>query len=234
MKKILFLIFLCHITISCSNNVDEKENLKKRDLSFTKDTTNADSIGRDSILQDTLMVITEKSYLESFLENPIDLQQFKKDYGPSNSGGMNGGLLYKPDSAGMYLRFMLFNGNSDRNRKLRISEGQKFKQLQFYVYRYGKTVGDFFDTNEILVGFKCKLEDESLGKANLVGKTEKEIIDLFGNGYSSYKNYRIYENNNRVLSLYITESKVLWVKYYHLASPFSKDNIPALLLEFDI
>ena len=233
MIKTLSIIFLCIITFSCSNYISQKEN-QKEDVTFVKDDSiDTKAIIKDSILQDTLKVVVEKSYLESFLENPIDFQQFKKDYGPSNSGGINGGPLYKPDSVGMYLRFMLFNGNRDRNRKLGISEGQKFKELQFYVYRYGKTVGDFFNTNEILVGFKCKFKDPSVKKADLVGKTKKEINVLFGNEYIRYKNYRIYEKNNRVLSLCFDGQIVLWTKYYHLMSPVHKDNIPELLLEFN-
>ncbi len=238
------------ISISCiglfSCASPSQKPSKVEDTNFSqvkKDTSEVNSVKVDSINlepgykpieidSNKVIEISNDTTIQDFLINPIDFQQFKEDNGPSNSGTANKTGLYKPNQAGMYLRFMLFQGNRARIKKLKLPDSFGMTELQFFVYRFGTEVGDFYDSNELLVGIKCRIRDPALGQANLVGKHITLIEKQFGKDFIQHDNCIIYQYQNRVLSLNIQGGNVSWFKYLYLAEPVTSNNIPKRLLKF--
>ncbi len=100
--------------------------------------------------------IQEKISTDALLQNPFDLQQFKKAKGPSNSGGADvQPYYYKPDEKGVFFRFFLFrspqtfmySGNGDKKFPVRSGTG-----FQIVTYKFlGKYRDAFLDPTETLI-----------------------------------------------------------------------------------
>jgi hypothetical protein len=114
-----------------------------------------------------------------------------------------------------------------------MDEGALLREFQIYVYHFGKNQGfDFYNDDEVLVGFSCAGIHEALGRANIIGKSLQEIEELFGSEYIDCDSIKIYQHNNRVLSLKLKSSKVEWIKYFHQSSKVEKGKIPDHLIMF--
>lgn len=258
MKRItsLIVLLLALILYSCVN--EEKEDAEYENLFPDKVDLESVSLNKNLLQKkthDTIndgsdiekrteqneKIIPKTEYLKDFLSEPINLIEFKKKYGSSNSGQLKPNkYYYKPEDEGFYYKYMLFNSLGFRKNPMRylngkiMSEGDLFKSFQIYVYHFGNTGSfDFYDKNEVLIGFRSAGIHEALGKANLVGKTLQEIEELFGNDYIVMGNIKIYQHNNRVLSLKLNSSKVEWIKYYHQSSKVEKEKIPEHLIIFN-
>ena len=184
--------------------------------------------------------------IQSLLMDPIDLSEFKKSYGPSNSGAGCSEFptewRHQPEKKGFYYEYMFF---WKLRREIRfldggpMSEGELFRNFKINVYHLGdNSEFDFYDNNEVLIGIRSAGSHEALGKLNLVGKSLKEIDSLFGNDYIEKKNVRIYHYNKRVLSLQFKTiqhvDKVESFIYSHLSRELDASNIPDMLLNFII
>ena len=199
-----------------------------------------DKVDSTKIAEPDEEIITKTKYLKDFLLEPINLIDFKSKYGPSNSGGCCSGnpkeWMYKPEKEGFYYQYMLFRKLNEMqlaNGKV-MNETEQFRKFQIYVYHFGKNKEfDFFSDNEVLIGFSCAGIHEALGRANIVGKSFQEIEELFGNEFIDCDSIKIYQHDNRVISLKFKSSKVEWIKYFHQSSRVEKEKIPEHLIRFN-
>ena len=256
MRHQIYILLISLLIINCNNESKEdtesenlfRDNIDLESVSLNKNLLQEktlDSINDDSNTakktEQNVKIISKTQYLKDFLSEPINLIDFKKRYGPSNSGQLKANkYYYKPKDEGFYYKYMLFNGLGFGKNPMRylngkiMSEGDLFNSFQIYVYHFGHTGSfDFYDKNEVLIGFRSAGMHEALGKANLTGKTLQEIEALFGNDYIEAGNIIIYQYNNRVLSLKLKSSKVEWIKYYHQSSKVEKEKIPEHLIIFN-
>ena len=231
-KNAIVLILL--VSFSCTNcgeNPVEDKKIPRSDASNNQHKS-------DSVENLTLTAI------QSLLMEPIDLKEFKKSYGPSNSGAGCSEFptewRHQPEKKGFYYQYMLFHKLQEDMRYLdgkTMNEYDLFKNFRLFVYRFGDNGEfDFYDNTEVLIGLRSSGAHEALGKLNLVGKSLKELDEFFGNDYIEKKNVRIYHYNKRVLSLQITKiqdvEKVESLIYLHLSKELDKNNIPDMLLNF--
>jgi hypothetical protein len=169
----------------------------------------------------------QKEELAAFLAAPIDLVAFKKKKGPSNNGAFKANRwIHRPNRVGFYYRYMLFStpGGYD--------EGDRFSGFSVVVYKFGKIVGDYYDTREVLVGIWCRLRDPDLGQADLVGRPVPEIKSRFGEPFAAVGDVLVYQHRGRALSVHTTEDTVDWFQYVWLSREIEQPTaVPELLLQ---
>jgi len=153
---------------------------------------------------------SENLKLASFLENPIDLQEFKnktkRDVTTSVANGME--YYFHPkinDSI-----FYSYNFISTINRPRKINE--------IVVFKYGKNQHNYDDKTEILIELKIDNKDSDLGQANLIGLTKTELESEFGTNYLTLDNGIAYSNKNNVLIIELEDSKVKSFRYIKLST----------------
>jgi len=120
-----------------------------------------------------------KDELAAFLAAPIDLVAFKKKKGSSNSGSFKASRwIYRPKRPGFFYQYMLFSTPEG------YGESERFSGFSVAVYKFGREVGDYYDTNEVLVAIWSRLRDPDLGQADLVGRLVPEIKARFGEPFA--------------------------------------------------
>jgi hypothetical protein len=192
--RIQVLITFLLVFISCKN-VAEKEN---EQVQIVTDST--------GLKIETVEKQIENSNLTSFLENPIDLQEFKKKKKQSLSTVTNGAEYYwnpKINDSIHYLYSFLPNDPFQ----------SKIEQLEIVVFKFGKNKHSWEDKTEILIELKVEAQDSILGKANLVGLTKTELETEFGSKYLTFDNRIVFSNKNKVLILELENSKVKSFNY---------------------
>jgi len=148
--------------------------------------------------------------LASFLENPIDLQSFKKvkniNYTTTSvSNGMD--YHFQPiikDSIFYTYNYPVKN----------FTDSNKIDQV--IVFKHGKNKHTYDDKTEILIELRIFNKDVDLGKANLVGLTKMELESEFGTDYLTLGNRITYSNKNKILILEIENSEVKSYRYIKL------------------
>ncbi len=249
MKNLIPVVYFSVILFSCTNSSDTKNESSgsiedPNDSVSTVNTIHPDrKTDTIKVVDDTTVSIDLKeenisntAFFERFLMEPINLSEFKNKYGPSNSGACCTGSpenLHEPPKDGFYYQYMFFwkLASMRYSDGSAMSEGDLFMSFQIYVYHFGNNHDfDFFNNDEILIGLSCAGSHPGLGQANLVAKSLSEIEKLFGNDYIDLDSIKIYQYNNRVLSLKFNSSKVESYKYFHLSSMVSKNKVPKALL----
>ncbi|MWW26906.1 hypothetical protein [Algibacter lectus] len=161
--------------------------------------------------------------LTSFLENPIDLQDFKSKKKQSLSTVMNGKEYYlnpKINDSILYLYSFLPN----------VPFQSKIEQLEIVVFKFGKNKHSWEDNTEILIELNVKAQDINLGKANLVGLSKTELESEFGTEYLTFDNAIVYSNKNRVLIVEFSDSKIKSYNYIKLnTEKIDKDLIGQII-----
>ena len=195
--KIQVLITLFLFFISCKN-VTEKESEKTQII--------IDSTG---LKIETVEKQIENSNLTSFLENPIDLQEFKKKKKQSLSTVMNGAEYYWNPKINDSIHYLYSFLPNDRFQS-------KIEQLEIVVFKFGKNKHSWEDKTEILIELKVEAQDSILGKANLVGLTKMELETEFGSEYLILENGIAYSHKNKVLIIELDNSKVKSYRYLKL------------------
>ena len=235
--KILKSIFLLILIVGCNGESNKVESIKiEKEASVQLDTMLIDS----TIMVEEVLS-PERIKLEELLNNPLDLENYKTEYGTSNNGAAaTRDLYYQPDTMGFYYRYMLFH----KLRNVLVShpsESDLFYKFQIVVYKFGETVGDFYDANEELIAIECAMENETLGDLNLYGMENVEVEQKFGEPDRVEEMQSFYVNDNAVLSLHYTlmsdsmneRIKVDWFKLVHINSTFSLNKkIPDYLLNY--
>ncbi|WP_225037347.1 hypothetical protein [Winogradskyella sp. SM1960] len=160
--------------------------------------------------------------LTSFLENPIDLQEFKnktkRDVTTSVTNGMEYHFHPKINDSIYYS----YNFISTINRPIEINE--------IIVFKYGKNQQRYEDKTEILIELKINNKDSDLGKANLIGLSKTELESEFGTNYLTLDNGIAYSNENKVLIIELEDSKVKSFRYIKLSTEkIDKDLIEQII-----
>jgi hypothetical protein len=165
--------------------------------------------------------------LAAFLTAPIDLVAFKKKKGPSNNGAFKASRwIYRPKRPGFFYQYMLFS----TPREYR--ESERASGFSVVVYKFGKEVGDYYDTNEMLVAIWCRLSDPDLGHADLVGRLVPEIKARFGEPFAVVGDVLVYQRHGRALSVHTKDGAVDWFKYVWLSRNIDAPGaVPELLLQ---
>ena len=176
------------------NAVDALENLKMELVSKSK------------------LEIKSNSILVEFLENPIDLQSFKKlkDINYATTGVSNGkDYHFHPkikDSIFYIYNYPTINFTDSK------------KNDQVVVFKHGINKQTYDDETEILIELRIFNKDADLGKANLIGLSKTELESEFGTDYLTLDKRIIYSNKNKVLILEIENSKIKSFNYIKLST----------------
>ena len=195
--KIRVLTTLLLVLISCKN-VTKKET---EQVQLVVDST--------GLKIETVEKNSENLKLTSFLENPIDLQEFKTKKQQSLSTVVNRKEYYlnpKINDSILYLYSFLPNDPFQ----------SKIEQLEIVIFKFGKNKHSWEDNTEILIELKVKVQDINLGKANLVGLSKTELESEFGTEYLTFDNGIIYSNKNKVLLVEFNDSKIKSYNYIKL------------------
>jgi len=165
--------------------------------------------------------------LTAFLTAPIDFITFKGKKGPSNSGSFKANpWIYRPKEPGFFYQYKLFGTPTQ------YSEGERFRGFSVVVYKFGKEIGDYYDSNETLVAIWCRLRDSDLGQADLVGRFVPEIKARFGEPFAVVGGILIYHRHGRALSVHTKDGTVDWFKYVRLSRDIDAPGaVPELLLQ---
>lgn len=171
--------------------------------------------------------LKQKDELAAFLAAPIDLVSFKRKKSGSNSGGLSvNSWFYRRRQPGFFYQYMLFDTPE------RYSESDRFSGFSIVVYKFGKRIGDYADTNEMLVAIWCRLRDSDLGQANLVGAPVPEIKARFGEPFAVVGDNLVYHRDGRALSVHTKDGAVDWFKYVRLSRHIDAPGaVPELLLQ---
>lgn len=176
--------------------------------------------------------------VERLLQNPFDLQKFKKAKGPSNSGLADTKTYFiKPDSKGRYFYFFLFRApgafvySGEKSKKTVVRSGSGFRMVTYKPL--GKYQDDYFDPTETLVEVEASYNDPDLPELAFVGLDTLSVKLALGEHFIRQKDSFIYASNNSVLLLNIREGKVKCLKYARISQIFSQDNVSPELLEMN-
>jgi len=173
------------------------------------------------------------SPINNLLNNPFDLQKFKKKKGQSNSGGANKKAYYfKPNEKGFMMRFMLFppyGGYMGKDTSFLIKYPEAITIITFKPN--GKHQDMFLDPNETLIEITLRLNDKDLPQLAFVGIDTTSIKEKLGSDFFRKDNCFIYANKKAALTLKISGKSVQWVKYTRLNFEMNANNIPTELLK---
>ena len=173
------------------------------------------------------------SSTEALLKNPFDLQKFKKEKGPSNSGVADVRKYYfKPQEKGIYFYFFLFRSSQTfvykgtEDKKTIVRSGTGFRIVTYKPL--GKYRDSYFDPTETLIEVEASYNDPDLPELAFVGLDTISVKKKLGVGFVRKANCFLYSKNENVLVLNITDGVVRCLKYARLNKPFSKDDITKL------
>jgi len=205
--KILFLVF-----ISCSSKPDQKVGEVE---------VYVDSAG---LRIEMVEKPSENSMLISFLENPIDLQEYKKVKGKSLSSVAKGrSYYYRPNiKDSIFYNYSSFPANSDWT---------KMEPLRITVFKFGENKHSWEDTTEILIELRVEGKDEDLKAANLIGYTKDQMEAVFGQNYLILDHRMIYSYNNKILIVTLEDATVSAFRYLKLNTNSIDTNLIKQILE---
>ena len=198
--KITILTILFLALLSCKDVTERKPNEPKSD--------------RFELLPEPDKAEKEKylknQNLTSLLENPIDLQKFKKSKNRNyTTTGVSNGTDYYFEPKIKDSIFYTYNYPTEN-----FTDSKRIDQI--VVFKYGKNKHTYEDENEILIELRIFNKDLDLGKANLVGLTKTELESEFGKTYLNFEDGIAYSNKNKVLILELENSKVKSYRYIKL------------------
>ncbi|SDY14492.1 hypothetical protein SAMN05444411_1383 [Lutibacter oricola] len=191
MKKIKSIIFLI-ILLAFSCKQTEKKN-------FEKNQPQIDSLNLNKKISE--------SELNKFLENPIDLIEYKKNKKNWISTVTGNQPFYEK----FKLRDSIFYEYTYPNEKLDLNRLDKIVVIKFRENKH-----TYNDETEKLIELNIFNKDSILRKANLVGLTNSQREIKFGKENLKIENEYIYFNENKLLILTIKNDKVDSYKYLRL------------------
>ena len=148
------------------------------------------------------------SSLVQFLDNPIDLLDFKKKKGMEFTTSVTNGTKYYFQPRIKDSIFYIYYYPDFKKESIQID--------QFVVFKHGENKHTYEDQTETLIEFRIYNPDSDLGKANLYGLTKAELESEFGTDYLTFENGIAYSNKNRVLTIELKNSKVKSFRYIKL------------------
>jgi hypothetical protein len=179
-----------------------------------------------------LMTNVNNKRRDELLDNPFDLQKFKKIKGQSNSGGAPKNTYYfKPVTKGFYYRFMMFKPMAGYIGEIPSNDIHYEGGLTVITYKpFGKYRSSYFDPTETLIEVVAIMNDQDLPELAFVGLDTVDIKKKLGDDFIRKENCFIYYKDKNVLVLKIKGKKVEWLKYTRLNYIINKDNIVPDLL----
>jgi hypothetical protein len=202
---ILFLVF-----ISCQN-VTEKETEQVQIV--------VDSTG---LKIETVEKNPKNLKLTSFLENPIDLQEFKNIKKKAFTTGVTKGMTYHLHPQIKDSIFYQYNYLNQWRPRL---------TAEIVVFKNGENKHTYDDKTEILIELKVFGKDSDLGKANLIGLSKAELETEFGSDYLPFVNGIIYYNKNKVLIFELDNLEVKSYRYIKLNTESVDQDLIRQILE---
>ncbi|WP_040281004.1 hypothetical protein [Psychroserpens damuponensis] len=195
--KVLFLLVL--VCVSCKDATENTlDDLKSDRFELLPEPDNAEK-----------ETFYKHLRLTKFLENPIDLQEFKLKKGQSLSSVTNGlDYHFQPDiKDALFYRYGAFPFQNSKD---------KIAPIDIIVFKHGINKHNWNDTTELLIEFTVSGKDDDLKSANLVGLTTTELELQFGSDYQLSDNKMVYTMGNKALIIELQNSKVTWFKYIKL------------------
>ena len=157
--------------------------------------------------------------LVNFLNDPIDLQEFKAKKKRNVTTTVTNGKEYyfSPKFSDSILYNYYFITENIENGLMN----------QAVVFKYGDNKHRYQDTTEILIELKVFNKDSNLEEANLVGLTKTELETKFGIDYLTYENKIIYTHKNKIVLIELNNLKVTSFRYIHL----NRENVDQALIQ---
>ncbi len=209
--KIQILIILFLVFISCKN-VTKKETEQVKIIVDSTELKIKTSKKKSGNLK-----------LNSFLESPINLQEFKKkkkrNVTTSVANGMN--YYFNPKFSDS-----IFYGYNFITKNIRQNGINKI-----IVFKYGKNKHTYEDEKEVLIELRVLNKDIDLGKANFVGLKKNELEAKFGTDYLTFNNGIVYSNENNIFSIELNNSKVKSFRYIKLNTENIDQDLIRLIVE---
>lgn len=153
------------------------------------------------------MLTGHSTNLIRLLFQPIDIVEFKKKKGISNSSPANYKDKYKSAKQGFHYLYTLFKTPSN------LPETVRFTGFKLYSYKFGNQGGDFFDQNELLVGLKATYEDPDLGMLDWVGKSLDDFIQVYGEPTFKQQYKVAYYYLERAIVLKIDNDRIIEIEF---------------------
>ncbi|MAO09727.1 MAG: hypothetical protein CMC07_02245 [Flavobacteriaceae bacterium] len=144
-----------------------------------------------------------------FLENPIDLQDFKKKKGMRFTTSVTNGTEYYFNPKIKDSLFYVYYYPAEK-----FEDSREIDQI--IVFKHGENKHRYEDQTETLIEFRVFNKDSDLGKANLIGLSKTELESEFGNDYLIFDNGIAYSHKNKVLILEMDSSKAKSFRYIKL------------------
>jgi hypothetical protein len=162
--------------------------------------------------------------IDSFLQKPFDLHEFKKKKGGANSGGTIAKPFYfTPNYKGFYYRFFLFGGSS----KCDFGKRKTAKENGFIIITY-KTFGeycrDYLDPNEELIYLQAKCNYKELPQLAFVGFDTTYAVKKLGNYHFKRKNWQVYHFKKKALLLKVKGKIITELRYIYMNKPLQKEE----------
>lgn len=219
MKPIYYCILLLTFTLGCSPKEDQKELVPppKKEQPV------------EIVSEDTIVPPASLDSFQMLIEYPEDIMLYKSRKRGANNGSAHAKKYYHtPDTIGFFYHFLLFYPKPPR-----IHPSEMFDGMGLIVYRYGKQIGHYGDTNEEFISLWSKVNEPELRTFDLVGKSASDITALLGDNYFTKDKLRIYTSTNKVLVVSMNGDTVDWFRYTILNFEIkSADDLPHDLSEF--
>lgn len=172
-------------------------------------------ISPDSLNVKTIQKTTKNHTLTTFLENPINLKEYKNKKTLVTTSVANG-LAYplhpnRKDS--VFYKYYYVNATTLK------------KYANILVFKYGKGKHNYDDDSEILIALNIFDTDTDLKDANLVGLTKTAIESKFGTGYRTVLGKMIYSHKNKILLLTFNNSKIISYRFIKLNTEYIDDDL---------
>ncbi|SFD74193.1 hypothetical protein SAMN04489722_1251 [Algibacter lectus] len=148
------------------------------------------------------------SKLNSFLENPLNLREFKKKKKREVTTSVSNGKEYYFNPKNKDSIFYSYFFPDLKKESIKMDE--------IVVFKYGENKHTYDDEIETLIEFRIFNPDSDLGKANLYGLTKTELESEFGTDYLTFDNGIAYSNKNKILTIELNDSKVKSFRYIKL------------------
>lgn len=199
MKIISFLVIFL-TCLGCKKENDNKSNtIKSKRVEFLPEPDNAERIKYFQNLN-----------LNSFFENPINFQEFKKlkqtNFTSTVSNKKAYYVLPKANDSIFYTYSYPTKNLTEQVKKIN----------QIVVFKSGKNKHSYNDSSEILIELRVFNNDSDLGEANLIGISKTDLESKFGTEYQVLGNKICYKRKNKVLIFSIEDSKVTSFNYINL------------------
>ncbi|MFD2564804.1 hypothetical protein [Aquimarina rubra] len=210
--KLVVIIVLILICFGCNHTSENKSDEPKSNrLELIPE---PDKKEREKYLR--------RKTLINFLENPIDLQQYKSVKNKTVTTGVINGMNYyfHPQiNDSIFYQYNYLNG------------WRPYPIAQIIVFKNGKNKHTYKDETETLIELKVFRKDNDLQQANLIGLTKTELELKFGTDYLNHNNEIAYSNENKVLILTLDSSKVRSYRYIKLDTNIINTDLIGRIME---